>query len=129
MQKNNIPTQRQLRVSTLIRNVLSDAVSKNDLYSEDGKNLSVTISEVSLSPDLRNAHIFIMPLGGNDIEETIKILQGKAWYYKKVIAGQLNLRYTPKLTFIADTSFEQANKVDQILQRPDVQKDIKSPSA
>ena len=84
----------------------------------------VTIPEVRCSPDLRNATVFVMPLGGQDTAGVIAALKRNQKYIRGAIARAINLKYAPQLTFAADDTFDEAQKVSAILSRPDVRRDL-----
>lgn len=92
---------------------------------------SITVTEVRVSPDLRNATAFVMPLGGANAAEVVAALKGCAAFLKGVVARELQLRNTPNLTFALDASFDQAAKVSALLAKPEVARDLDrhSPSA
>ncbi len=84
----------------------------------------VTVTEVQVSPDLKNATVFVMPLGGQKLVETVKALNDIVGHFRHEVAHTIKLRYAPKLRFAADNSFTYAQKIDMILHDPDVAKDL-----
>src|SRR5580692_4957408 len=100
-------SQRQLRVGEEIRHVLAAILMRGDVPWPKGFDApaSVSVTEVQVSPDLKNATAFIMPLGGVKLEETVRIMNDQVGFYRHAVAQEVNLRYTPKLNFKADNSF------------------------
>ena len=120
-------SQRQLRVGEEIRHVLAGILMRGDVpWPQDFKAPVVTVTEVQVSPDLKNATAFIMPLGGEKLAETVRIMNDHAKYYRHEMAQQIELRYAPKLNFKADNSFTYAQHIDNILHDPVVAKDLES---
>ena len=119
-------TQRQLRVGEEIRHVLAGLFMRGDIPWPHGSvdMPDVTVTEVQVSPDLKNATVFIMPLGGRKLNETVKALNNIVGHLRHEVAQVVRLRYTPKLRFAADNSFTYAQRIDDILHQPDVAKDL-----
>ena len=116
--KNNfVKSQRQLKVGEEIRHLISNALLRESFYDEHIKNNNVTITEVSISPDLKNAKIFVMPLGGKNKDDVLDSLNKVSGRIKKIISNNLSLRQTPKLIFKIDETFEHANKIHNILEK------------
>lgn len=120
----NGPSQRQLRVGEELRHVLSALIQRGDFRDPALRNLNVTVTEVRMSPDLRNATAFITPLGGGDVGETVKALRHAAAFLRGEVAHDMKLRFAPALSFEADTSFEVASRIDSLLQSPEVARDL-----
>jgi len=118
--------QRQLRVGEEIRHALASILMKGDVPWPKGfaAPVSVSVTEVRVSPDLKNATAFVMPLGGVQLKETVRALNDIAGFFRHEIAHTVNLRYAPKINFLADTSFAYAQRIDDILHKPDVAKDL-----
>ncbi|MBE8190793.1 MAG: ribosome-binding factor A [Alphaproteobacteria bacterium] len=110
----NEPSQRQLRVGEMIRQRLADSLSKGD-FILDGLDGTITVTEVRMTPDLRYARAFIMPLGGGDVGASVAVLNDNVGRYKKQALQGLRLKYVPSLTFVADMSFERGAAMDKIL--------------
>jgi ribosome-binding factor A len=104
--------------------VLSALFLRGDFRDPALQGLNVTVTEVRLSPDLRNATAFVTPLGGEQCGEAIKALRHAAGFLRGMVAKELNLRFAPTLTFQADISFDEASRVDRLLQLPDVARDL-----
>ena len=121
------PSQRQLRVGEEVRHALVQVLERTDLRDPVLVETSVTVTEVSVSPDLKNATCFIMPLGGGDedsVHEVIKALAGAAKFLRYEIAHSTQLKHTPALRFMYDTSFDIANEMESLLSSPEVARDL-----
>jgi ribosome-binding factor A len=123
-------SQRQLRVGEEIRHALASVLMKGDVPWPRGFTApaSVSVTEVRVSPDLKNATAFVMPLGGHRVTETVHALNDIAGFFRHEIAQNVKLRYAPKLNFIADESFAYAQRIDDILHKPAVAKDLRDES-
>ena len=118
-------SQRQLRVGEEIRHALAEILMRGDVPWPKGlTSATVTVTEVQVSPDLKNATAFVMPLGGKDLEAVVAALNDRAGFYRHEIAQTVELRYAPKLTFSADTTFAYAQRINEILHEPVVAKDL-----
>lgn len=106
---------RRLRVGEALRHALVEVLAQGNLRHPDLENVSITVSEVRVSPDLRNATVFVMPLGGGAIEAVLEGLGHAAPYLRAQVARIVKLRYMPALGFEADLSFENASRVDTLL--------------
>jgi ribosome-binding factor A len=118
------PSQRQLRVGELVRHALSDILSRGDLQDPALTRVLITVPEVRMSPDLKIATCFIMPLGGKGEKEAIAALATNAKPLRGEISRRVELKYTPELRFRLDTSFEEGARIDALLRSPDVQRDL-----
>ena len=108
------PSQRQLRVGESLRHALSEVLMREDFFEPDLENVSITISEISVSPDLSNARVYTMPLGGRNGEVVLPALNRLAPVIQSLVAKKVNLRRTPRLRFFLDQSFENADRMNQI---------------
>ena len=114
--KNNfVKSQRQLRVGEELRHLISNAIIRGSFYDEHIENNNITITEVSVSPDLKNAKVYVMPLGGENKMDVLNSLNKATGRLKKIISSKISLRQTPKLIFSIDESFEHAKKINDIL--------------
>ena len=109
------PSQRQLRVGEEVRHHLSTALMRGDIYVPELEGVSVTVSEVSVSPDMANARAYVTPLGGQDMDEVVAILNVIAPDLQTWIAQKVHLRRMPRLRFMADHSFDNAQKMAQLI--------------
>ncbi len=118
------PSQRQLRVGEEVRHVLSALFLRGDFRDPTLQALNVTVTEVRLSPDLRNATVFVTPLGGQQLGDSVAALRRAAAFLRSQVAREINLRYAPALSFEADRSFEVASRIDSLLHLPEVARDL-----
>src|SRR3954454_24172219 len=118
------PSQRQLRVGEELRHALAEVLRRGDFRDPELQNLNVTVTEVRISPDLRNATAFITPLGGGQVDETVAAMRRAAAFFRAQIARAIKLRYVPTLSFEADTSFEYADHINRLLHDPEVARDL-----
>ena len=117
------PSQRQLRVGELIRHALADMLARGDIHDDVLAKHVVTVPEVRLSPDLKLATAYVMPLGGEDIAPVLKALDGHKRHIRGEIAHRVNLKYAPDLRFRADESFAEAERIDALLDTEAVRRD------
>ncbi len=117
-------SQRQLRVGEEIRHILAQALERGEMHDSVLDTVPVTVSEVRVSPDMRHATAFVMSLGGLRLEEVLEALRRNAGYLNKLIARKIKMKYTPKLKFLADDSFDEASHIDEVLRRPEVARDL-----
>jgi ribosome-binding factor A len=108
------PSQRQLRVGETLRHALSEIMMREDFFDPDLANVSITISEISVSPDLVNARVYTMPLGGVNVETILPALNRLAPLIQSLVAKKVQLRRTPRLRFYLDDSFENATRMNQL---------------
>ncbi len=124
MAKNKQPSQRQLRVGEALRHALSDVLERGNLRDPAFRNISITVTEVRASPDLKNATAFVMPLGGEAADAIVEALGRAAPFLRSAIAKQVELRHVPRLQFKVDRSFGQADHIDALLRQPQVARDL-----
>ncbi|MGO4737590.1 30S ribosome-binding factor RbfA [Bosea sp. 2KB_26] len=117
------PSQRQLRVGELIRHALAEMLARGDIHDDVLAKHVITVPEVRLSPDLKLATAYIMPLGGNDIAPVLKALDGHKRYIRGEIAHRVNLKYAPDIRFRQDESFSEAERIDALLDSDTVRRD------
>ena len=114
---NSVKSQRQLRVGEELRYLISNALLRESFYDEYIKNNNITITEVNVSPDLKNAKVYVMPLGGENKLDVLDSLNKVSGRFKKIISSNISLRQTPKLVFKIDETFEYAKKINDILDK------------
>ena len=114
---NSTKSQRQLRVGEELRHLISKALLRESFYDQIIEDNSITITEVNVSPDLKNAKVYIMPLGGENKFEVLDSLNKSNGRIKKLISSNINLRQVPKLQFKIDETFEYAKNIENILQK------------
>ena len=114
--KNNfVKSQRQLKVGEELRHLISNALIRGSFYDEYIDNNNITITEVNVSPDLKTAKVYVMPLGGENKMDVLNSLNKATGRLKKFISSRISLRQTPRLIFTIDETFEQAKKIYDIL--------------
>ena len=118
------PSQRQLRVGEELRHALVEILRDNHARDPDLQNVNVTVTEVRISPDLKNATAFIVPLAGEHSPEIMVALRRSAGHLRSILAHQLRLRYAPHLGFELDQSFDRAQRIEELLHRPEVLQDL-----
>lgn len=118
------PGQRQLRVGELIRQALSELLSRGEIHDDVLASHTVTVPEVRVSPDLRNATVFVMPLGGRDVEEVLRAMRRNDRFIRGAVARAINLKYAPELSFKADETFDEADRISKLLASRDVRQDL-----
>ena len=118
------PNQRRLRVGEELRHALAKILREGESREPALENASITVTEVMMSSDLRNATAFVMPLTGANTTEVIAALQRCAAFLKGLLAHEVPLRYTPNLAFALDRSFDEAERIRQLLARPEVARDL-----
>ena len=109
-------SQRQLRVGELVRHALVGILERGELGDPDIAGTSVTVSEVRVSPDLGKATAFVVPLGGAGMDELVAALRRAAPYVRRLMADRLDLRRMPALSFEADTSFDNVDRIGRLLE-------------
>jgi len=119
-----VPSQRQLRVAELVRHAIAEVLTRGEIADEMLARHIVTVPEVRLSPDLRIATVFIMPLGGKDGPAVIKALASNAKYLRGLIARRVNVRFAPDLRFRLDETFDNADRIADMLRTPAVSRDL-----
>lgn len=118
------PSQRQLRVGEEIRHLLSGVFLRGDIRDPELADVSITVTEVRASPDLRRATVFVSRLGRSDVAAKLPALARAAPFLRTRLARQLRLRVAPELSFVADTSLDHAMHVDELLRTPEVARDL-----
>ena len=114
---SSVKSQRQLRVGEELRHLISNALLRESFYDGYIKNNNITITEVNVSPDLKNAKVYVMPLGGENKLDVLNSLNKVSGRFKKIISSNISLRQTPKLVFKIDETFEYAKKINEILDK------------
>jgi len=118
------PSQRQLRVGESLRKALSEIFLRSEIADPDLAGAAVTVSEVRASPDLKNATIYVLPLGGDNEELVVAALERHKKFVRGELARRVSLRHMPELTFELDMTFNQSGAVDALLRTPRVAQDI-----
>ena len=123
--ENRSPGQRQLRVGEEIRHLLAGLLERGNVHDPDLREASITVTSVDVSPDLRNAIAFVMPLGGQDVQRLLAAMRRAAPWFRARVGERAGLRHAPEIRFELDRTFDEADRIGALLRRPDVARDIK----
>jgi ribosome-binding factor A len=118
------PSQRMLRVAELIRHAMAQMLSRGDINDPVLEKHVVTVSRVKMSPDLKLATVYVMPLGGKDEPEVIAALDRHRKFLRGEIAHEVNLKFAPEIRFRIDDSFDTVSRIDAILNSERVKRDL-----
>lgn len=118
------PTQRQLRVGELVRRALSDVLMRGDVHDPELNRISVTVGEVRISPDLKIATAYVMPLGGEGQKDLIALLARNKHELRRIIGKKVDLKYAPDLRFLLDETFDRMDKTRRLFAEEKVRKDV-----
>ena len=110
-------SQRQLRVGELVKQNLGELFIRNEAKIPSINSKLITVTEVRMTPDLKTARVYVIPLGGVDTKETVRILTENSHLVRKALSKRLDVKFLPKLTFIEDNSFEYAEKIEKIIKK------------
>jgi ribosome-binding factor A len=127
MSKDNKPTgpsQRMLRVGELVRHALAAMFARGEIEDDALRGSVITVPEVRMTPDLKIANAYIMPLGGQHAEEIVAALNRHRKFVRGRVAPQINMKYAPEIRFYVDDTFEEASRIDSILRSEKVQRDL-----
>ena len=120
------PTQRQLKVGELIRHALSEIFTRGEIVDEVLSRYSLTVPEVRMTPDLKLATAYVLPLGGEGAAEVVAQLAKHKRFLRGEVAKRVNMKFMPELRFKIDTSFESSRRIDELLASPKVARDLDS---
>jgi ribosome-binding factor A len=123
-QRKTGPSQRQLRVGELIRHALAQMLARGEIHDDVLAGHVVTVSEVRMSSDLRLATIYIMPLGGKDLAPVLAALDKNRKFIRGEVAHAVNLKFAPEIRFLADETFDEAERIDRLLASDKVRQDL-----
>tara|TARA_B100000401_G_C52644979_1_gene642600 strand:- start:260 stop:661 length:402 start_codon:yes stop_codon:yes gene_type:complete len=112
---NKAFSQRQLRVGELVKQSLGEIFIKNETKISELNSKYITVTEVRMTPDLKTARVYVIPLGGFEMKEIVVTLTDNAHLVRKALSKKLNLKFLPKLVFIEDRSFEYAEKIEKLI--------------
>ena len=110
-------SQRQLRVGELVKQNLGELFIRNEAKIPTMNSKLITVTEVRMTPDLKTARVYVIPLGGIDTKETVSILTEYSHLVRKALSKRLDIKFLPKLTFVEDNSFEYAEKIEKIIKK------------
>ena len=117
-------SQRQLRVAETVRHAVADILSQGNVHDPDLEGQIITVPEVRMSPDLKLATIYVMPLGGRDTDVVLAALARNKKFLRGEIAHRVNLKFSPDLRFRVDERFDEAERIEKLLRTPEVQRDL-----
>ncbi|MGI3184682.1 30S ribosome-binding factor RbfA [Nioella aestuarii] len=118
------PSQRQLRVGELIRRTLSDVLMQGDIHDPELNAMSITVSEVRTSPDLKIATVYVLPLGGGQRQEAIQALKRNKGELRRMITKKMNLKYAPDFRFLIDETFDKMDETRALFNQDKVRQDL-----
>ena len=118
------PSQRQLRVAEVLRRELAETLGKGNIHDPELDGVSITVGEVRASPDLRQAWVYVLPLGGQDADRIVEALNENRKEIRHAITKNIKLKYSPDLKFMMDTSFDQMDAARRMFQDERVQRDL-----
>jgi ribosome-binding factor A len=119
-------SQRQLRVGELIRHALADMLTRGEVHDPVIEGHLITVPEVRMSPDLRLATAYVMPLGGRDAQAVVAALERNKKFLRGEIAHRVNLKFAPEIRFRVDERFDESERIEKLLRTPAVQRDLKA---
>jgi ribosome-binding factor A len=118
------PSQRALRAGELVRHAMAEILARGEVHDEVIETHLITVPEVRMSPDLRLATIYVMPLGGHDEKQVLAALERNKKFLRGEIAHRVNLKFAPDIRFRIDERFDEAERIEKLLRTPDVQRDL-----
>jgi ribosome-binding factor A len=121
-------SQRQLRVGEIVRHAVAEILSQGGVHDPVLEGHLITVPEVRMSPDLKLATVYVMPLGGRDTEAVLKALATNKPFIRTAVARRVNLKFAPDLRFRIDERFDEAERIEKLLRTPAVQKDLAADS-
>ena len=110
-------SQRQLRVGELVKQNIGELLIRNEAKIPSINSKLITVTEVRMTPDLKTARVYVIPLGGSATKETVRILTEYSHLVRKALSKRLDIKFLPKLTFVEDNSFEYAEKIERIIKK------------
>jgi ribosome-binding factor A len=117
-------SQRQLRVGETVRHALAEILAHGNVHDPDLEGHIITVPEVRMSPDLKLATVYVMPLGGRDTEVVMAALDRNKKFLRGEVAHRVNLKFAPEIRFRIDDRFEEAERIEKLLRTPEVQRDL-----
>ena len=118
------PTQRSLRAGELVRHALAEILARGEVHDEVIGSRLITVPEVRMSPDLRLATVYVLPLGGHDNAAVLAALDRNRRYFRAEVAKRVNLKFAPDIRFRIDERFAEAERIDRLLSTPQVRRDL-----
>jgi ribosome-binding factor A len=117
-------SQRALRVGELVRHAVAEVLARGDVHDPVIETHLITVPEVRMSPDLRLATVYVMPLGGTDEKDVLAALERHKRYLRGEVAHRVNLKFAPDIRFRIDERFEEAERIERLLRSPEVKRDL-----
>src|ERR1700712_102673 len=118
-------SQRQLRGGEIVRHAIADILSQGSVHDPELEGHIITVPEVRMSPDLKLATVYVMPLGGKGVDDVVAALDRNKKFLRGEVAHRVNLKFAPDLRFRADERFDEAERIEKLLRTPAVQRDLK----
>lgn len=125
-QSHDGPSQRQLRVGELIRRTLSDVLNRGEIHDPDLNRFSITVGEVRVSPDLKVATAYVVPLGGKGQDDLLDLLARNRAELRRIVSKNLTLKYSPELRFRLDETFDRMDDTRRMFAQDTVRRDVES---
>ena len=110
-------SQRQLRVGEMIKQSLSMIFIRNEAKVPNLETNTITVTEVRMSPDLKNARAYVIPLGGKDAEQAVSVLTEFSGLIRKILSKKVDMKFLPRVSFVSDKSFDYAEKIEKLIQK------------
>jgi ribosome-binding factor A len=124
--KTSAPSQRMLRIGEVVRHAVVEVFSQEGLHDPVLASHVITFPEVRMSPDLRLATVYVMPLGGRDREAVLAALEKNKRWLRGALAKRVDMKFMPELRFLIDETFDEADRIDRLLRSPEVARDLKA---
>jgi ribosome-binding factor A len=121
-------SQRQLRVGEIVRHAVAEILSQGGVHDPDLEGHIITVPEVRMSPDLKLATVYVMPLGGRDTDVVLAALEHNKKFLRGEVARRVNLKFAPDIRFRVDERFDEAERIEKLLRTPAVQRDLEQDS-
>ena len=110
-------SQRQLRVGELVKQSLGQIFLRDEAKVPNFETKNITVTEVRMSPDLKNARAYILPLGGKNLDQTVSVLTEFSYLVRKALSKKLDIKFLPRVSFVGDRSFDYAEKIERLIQK------------
>ena len=110
-------SQRQLRVGELVKQSLGQIFLRDEAKVPNFETKNITVTEVRMSPDLKNARAYILPLGGKNLDQAVNVLTEFSYLVRKALSKKLDIKFLPRVSFIADKSFDYAEKIEKLIKK------------
>src|SRR5262245_9899012 len=118
------PSQRQLRAGELIRHAMAEILTRGEVHDPVIETHTITVPEVRVTPDLRLATIYVMPLGGRDTAAVVEALERNKRFLRGELAHRINLKFAPEIRFRIDERFDEAERIEKLLRTPEIKRDL-----